>query len=103
RTVANGVTNWCGDGEIKLADWAQAGRYAAQLDPWIPMSDCPPVEGGFVPAGFAPAAWSPPSPSALTAFSAATPLRTLLVANGTIEQGQTNCVQVLMDAFGDEN
>jgi hypothetical protein len=50
----------------------------------------------LVPAGL-------PPPSPLAAFAAATALRTLVITNGAIEQGQTNCLQVLVDTFGDEN
>ena len=91
RKVTGGVTNWCGDGNMGLADWVQAGRYAAVLDDWIPMADCPPPS--FAPAGLRPAA----------DFQPAAALRTMIVTNVAIEQGQTGCVRILLDAFGDEN
>jgi len=91
RRVSGGVTNWCGDGNLGLSDWVQAGRYAAVLDEWTSMADCPPP--GFAPAGLRPA----------PDFQPASVFRTLFVTNSAIEQGQSGCVRVLLDAFGDEN
>ncbi|MEY2407948.1 MAG: large repetitive protein, partial [Verrucomicrobiota bacterium] len=79
----------CGNGAISIGDWVQAGRYAAGLDPWVLMSDCPPVGAGFAPAG--------------GGFSPASVLRTVTLTNTAVEQGGTNCVRVVMDAAEDEH
>lgn len=78
----------CGNGALSITDWVQAGRYVAGLDTNVLVQNCPPV-GGFAPAagGFLPASES----------------RVLFLPNLIVENGQTNCLQVLLCGQGDEN
>jgi hypothetical protein len=71
----------CGNGSITIADWVQAGRYALGLD--LLVSPC----GG-------------PGPDPVPAAQGT---RTLAVTNMMIGPGQTNCLQILLNAQGDEN
>ncbi len=71
----------CGNGSITIADWVQAGRYAIGLD--LLVSPC----GG-------------PGPDPVPAAQGT---RTLAVTDMMIGPGQTNCLQILLNAQGDEN
>ena len=84
----------CGDGDVSIADWVQAGRYAALVDAFTRVADCP-TGGGLIPASLA----GQPGPLIVPAST----LRTLTVSNLVIEHGQTNWLQVLFDAQGNEN
>jgi hyaluronate lyase len=82
----------CGDGLITISDWVQAGRYAAGFDSLVQIGGCPP-SSGFTPAGL----------DLSSSGTASTISRSLSVSSLAIEQGQTNWVQIILDAQGDEN
>jgi hypothetical protein len=80
----------CGNGRITIQDWVQAGRYAAGLDAFVSMADCPPLP--VAPLVQAKGLKKSPDPAG----------RTLIVSNIVVAHGQTNCLQLLLDAHGDE-
>ena len=80
--------------KVTVVDWVQAGRYAALLDPWLPV---PGGTGAFAPTKAG--ALSKP----LVAKSEELNARTINIGKAVIERGKTNCIQVLMNAQGDEN
>jgi len=75
----------------------QAGRYAAMLDPWLPVSG-PTSPGGLCSVGQG-SATSPAANIVLQSASA----RTVRLRETTAAVGQTNLVWVELDAQGDEN
>ncbi len=84
-----------GNGSITISDWVQAGRYAAGLDPAVPV-------GGSAP-GFAPLLLDPGAGASSTKGFAPQQQRVITVANMNIGSGQSNCLQILLEAQGDEN
>jgi hypothetical protein len=91
----------CGDGCIDISDWTRAGLYAGQLTNIAPLVQvCGPTwfSCGNSPMGFAQ---SPGGDSGNGL--AASPGRTLIVSNMTVAPGETNWLQIHLDAQGDEN
>jgi hypothetical protein len=72
-----------GDGQLKVTDWVQAGRYLAGLDPLVAIGG-PTIETTPTVAG--------PSAS-----------RRLLVANANVSQNQIATTMVNLEAQGDEH
>ncbi len=86
----------CGNGRVTIADWVQAGRYAAGLEPlvWV----CGPTDPTPAPPSVLPSAGI----DSTNQFAPAQ-ARTLIVSNMEVGHGGTNCLQILLDAQGDEN
>jgi hypothetical protein len=90
-SIINGVSTptW-GNGLLSVADWVQAGRYAAGLDTVVP---------GAGPLASASTASAEPRAVRSTAQNG----RTLRIPNLTVEPGQVLTIPVLVDSKGDEN
>jgi len=86
----------CGNGSITIADWVQAGRYAGGVDPLVSICDAP----GPALLPLLPGQSPPLSPTNDVAAQVA---RTLFLTNLVMEHGETNCLQVFLNAQGDEN
>ena len=82
----------CGNGTVSISDWVQAGRYVAGLDPLAFVTECPPSGGGFLPAAAPGAEAVPPG----------LPLRVLSATSMVLAHGETNRLQILLHAQGDE-
>jgi uncharacterized protein (TIGR03437 family) len=83
-----------GNGQLTVSDWVQAGRYAAGLDA-ITGASGPIQELGSIPFG--------PDESTTSPGSAAGQTRTLRALNANFTTGQTNTLDIELDALGGEN
>ncbi|MGE0127070.1 MAG: S8 family serine peptidase [Blastocatellales bacterium] len=84
-----------GNGALTVSDWVQAGRYAAGLDPVASTS------GPVIPtSGSQPFS---PDESAASPENEAGQTRTLRALNANFIAGQTNSLDIELDALGDEN
>jgi hypothetical protein len=81
-----------GNGVITISDWVQAGRYAAGLDPLIAPPNL--QKSGLIQVSLNESA-GVSSPKDVT--------RAVVVTNMVVEQGQSNWVQILLEAQGNEN
>jgi len=87
---------WQGDDRITSADWSQAGRYAAGLDPRNPVC----TGGSPSPNLMASGPLIVPTDTWLASPEATC---TLVVSNAIIGHHQTNCLYVTLKASGNEN
>jgi hypothetical protein len=86
----------CGDGNVTIADWVQAGRYSAGMDPLV--SVCGPARPGLAPGAVGSGAGLDSASASASVGS-----RTLTVTNMVVGHLRTNCLQILLQAQGDEN
>jgi uncharacterized protein (TIGR03437 family) len=84
-----------GNGALTTADWVQAGRYAAGLD-------SPPSAGGPIIPTSGSSQFSPDE-GAASFGNEAGQTRTLRALNASFVAGQTNALDIELDALGGEN
>ncbi|MBI1760370.1 MAG: hypothetical protein HYR56_02945, partial [Acidobacteria bacterium] len=84
-----------GDGQLAIVDWVQAGRYAANLDA------AQTVGGPTAPSGLRNADFG--LRNASRSATRNQQQRVLRVADALLARGQTNTLNIELDAVGDEN
>ncbi len=84
-----------GNGALTVSDWVQAGRYAAGLD-------SPPSAGGPIIPTSGSSQFSPDE-GAASFGNEAGQTRTLRALNASFVSGQTNALDIELDALGGEN
>ncbi len=80
-----------GNGQISITDWVQAGRFAAGLDP---------VQTAGGPTS--PTSFAPVLDDDVTRIASAHP-RIVRILNATFQRGQSNTLEIEIEAEGDEN